>query len=326
MLTSEICKSCLRHKSCLLGRYMFLQRTIRHNVTVEGVGLHSGKLISLTFKPAPAGSGVHFVRSDLPGCPCLSALCDNITATANATTLGGKDFAISTVEHCLSALGVLRIDNLIIELNGPEIPIGDGSVCFFWEALRSAGIVEQEEPRKYMYITHPIYLGTDEKHVYVQPYNGLRLTCTIEFNHPKIQRQKIDIDINEHSFDLNLSKARTFGFLKDVEMLKSRGLIRGASLDNAVVLDDNDIINPEGLRYPDEFVRHKTMDALGDLVTLGYPIMGHVILYKAGHDLMSNFVKKVVHSHDCYRLIELGADLDMSQLDTRTAWVNHNYS
>ncbi len=299
---------------------MFLQRTIRKPATVKGVGLHSGKQVELTFRPAPVNTGVHFIRSDLPHRPTLAVRADNITATQNATTLGGPEFSVATVEHCLAALAVLRIDNLLIELNGPEIPIGDGSAWPFWEAVKNAGIAELEQPRSYLFVTKTIYMGDESRHAYVTPYNGLRLTCTIDFQHPKIRTQSIDLDINPHSFETQLSRARTFGFLKEVEMLKAKGLIAGGSLDNAVVLDDADVLNLDGLRFPDEFVRHKAMDALGDLVTLGQPLMGHVVLYKAGHDMMSRFVKKIIDSPDSFKLMELGTDLTQQNVEGRTAW------
>ncbi len=288
---------------------MFLQRTLRKTVEIDGIGLHTGEPTKLRFCPAPANTGVYFVRRDLEGCPALAAHWEFVKSTSLATSLTGPHFSVSTVEHCLSALTALRIDNLFIELSGPEIPIGDGSAAVFIDAIMRAGIAEQEQPRKYAYITKPIYFGTSDKHAYVLPYNGLRLTCTIEFPHAKIGLQKIDLDINEYSFSHELAKARTFGFLKDVESMKARGLARGGSLDNAIVLDTHEILNPDGLRYPDEFVRHKAMDALGDLVTLGMPLMGHLVLYKSGHDVMNSLVRKIVDSKDSYRYIELGADL-----------------
>lgn len=288
---------------------MFLQRTIRKRVEVEGIGLHTGKPAKLTFCPAPANTGVYFVRADLPGKPALRAHALDVKATTLATTIGGPHFSVSTVEHCLSTLAAFRIDNLFIELDGPEIPIGDGSAKFFLEALLKAGMVEQEEPRKYAYINQTIYYGDSDKHAYITPYNGLRVTATIEFSHPRIGRQTMDIDINEQSFVREIAHARTFGFMKDVEILRSKGLALGGSMENAIVLDQEEILNPEGLRFPDEFVRHKVLDALGDLVTLGMPIMGHVVLYKAGHDLMNRLVRKIIDSPESYRLIELGADL-----------------
>lgn len=288
---------------------MFLQRTIRKRVTVEGLGLHTGEPASITFKPAPVNSGIHVVRKDLPGCPSIPVCAANVRATQMATTLGGPAFSVSTVEHCLSSLAAFRIDNLIIELSGPEIPIGDGSAHVFMEAILSAGFAEQDQPRKYAYVTEPIFVGDNDKHAYVVPYNGLRVTCTIDFPHARIGRQRLDLDINETSFARELSMARTFGFLKDVEALREKGLARGGSLENAIVLDENEILNPEGLRFPDEFVRHKMLDALGDLVTLGMPLMGHLVLYKAGHDLMNRLVKKILDSPGSYRLVELGTDL-----------------
>ncbi len=300
---------------------MFLQRTIRRRARVQGLGLHTGEPAELTFCPAPENTGIYFVRRDLPGSPALSARADLVTATALATTLGGQSFSVSTVEHCLSALAALRIDNLFIELNGPEIPIGDGSAQPFLSALLEAGVADQEQPRKYAFITQPIYCGDEEKHAYVVPYNGLRLTCTIEFSHPKVGRQSLDLDINEASFSRELARARTFGFLKDVEALRARGLARGGSLENAVVLDSEEILNPEGLRFSDEFVRHKMLDALGDLVTLGMPLMGHIVLHKAGHDLMNQLVRRILESPESYRHIELGGELATREQESpRALW------
>jgi UDP-3-O-[3-hydroxymyristoyl] N-acetylglucosamine deacetylase len=299
---------------------MFLQRTLRKRAEVHGIGLHTGAPTRLTFCPAPEDTGVYFVRRDLPGAPALKALAESVTATSLATVLGGEAFSVSTVEHCLSALAALRIDNLFIELDGPEIPIGDGSAKPFLDAILKAGVIEQSQPRKYAYISQPIYYGTEDKHAYVLPYNGLRLTCTIEFPHRCIGRQTLDLDINEHTFTSELSRARTFGFLKDVEAMRARGLAKGGSLDNAIVLDHEEIMNPEGLRWADEFVRHKMLDALGDLVTLGMPLMGHVVLFKAGHDVMNRLVRKIADSRDSYRHIELGADLPRQSHEEQSIW------
>lgn len=288
---------------------MFLQKTIRKKAEVKGIGVHSGKECTLTFLPAPSDTGVHFIRTDLPNRPSLSVSAENVTATGYATTLGGTVFSVATVEHCLSAISALRIDNMFIELDGPEIPICDGSARDFLAALHQVGLVEQDQPRKYCYITQPIYFSEGEKQAYAVPYHGLRLTVTIDFPHPKIGQQKIDIDINDQSFTREIASARTFGFMKDVEALQARGLALGGSLDNAIVLDDQGILNPDGLRFPDEFVRHKALDALGDLVTLGMPLMGHIVLFKSGHDVMNKLIKKIIESRDCYKHIELGADL-----------------
>lgn len=293
---------------------MFLQRTIRQKAKIEGIGLHTGAPTALTFCPAPEDTGIYFVRRDLPGSPAISTQAERVQATNMATTLGGDEFSVSTVEHCLSTLAALRIDNLFIELEGPEIPIGDGSAQVFLEAILKAGLAEQSQPRKYAYITQPIFEGDENKHAYVVPYNGLRVSCTIEFPHPRIGRQTMDIEVTDASFAQDVARARTFGFMKDVEALRAKGLARGGSLENAVVLDHQDILNPGGLRWEDEFVRHKVLDALGDLVTLGMPLMGHIVLHKAGHDLMNRLVRKILESPDRYRHIELGADLPADYL------------
>lgn len=288
---------------------MFLQKTIAREVFVEGIGLHTGKRCGLRFRPAPSGTGIYFIRKDLPGSPAVSAQAEFVSATSMATTVSNDSFSVSTVEHCLASLSALRIDNLFIELEGPEIPIVDGSAFPFLQAIQSVGTVEQDEPRRYAYVTEPIIFEEGEKYAKVVPYNGLRLTVIIDFPHPAIGRQELDMDINEDNFEHYISKARTFGFLKDVEMLRSRGLALGGSLDNAVVLDDEKVLNPEGLRFENEFVRHKALDALGDLVTLGMPLMGHITLYKAGHDVMNKLARLILNSPDKYRRVEMGSSL-----------------
>lgn len=287
---------------------MYLQRTIKKRVTVDGIGLHTGMSATMWFRPAPPDTGIHVVRTDLPGSPSIPVRAENVRATSLATTLGGPVFSVSTVEHCLSALAAYRIDNLFIELSGPEIPIGDGSAKVFMDAILSAGFAEQEEPRRYLYITEPIFYGDGDKHAYVVPYSGLRVTCTIDFANPAIGRSRMDVDINETSFTREIAPARTFGFMKDVEAMRAKGLALGGSLDNAIVVGDEGVMNPGGLRFSDEFVRHKVLDALGDLVTLGRPILGHVVLFKAGHDVMNKLVRKVLESTDRTKSVELGGD------------------
>jgi UDP-3-O-[3-hydroxymyristoyl] N-acetylglucosamine deacetylase len=294
---------------------MFLQRTIRSRAVVEGIGLHTGQPAKLTFCPAPEGTGIYFVRRDLPGHPAISPHIERVRATTLATTLGSDDFSVSTVEHCLSALAAFRVDNLLIELDGPEIPIGDGSAKVFLDALLAVGFVEQNQPRTYTYITEPIFEGDQDKHAYMMPYNGLRVTCTIDFPHPAIGKQTIDLEITEQSFIREISGARTFGFLKEVEMMRSKGLALGGSLENAVVLDPSAVLNPEGVRWPDEFVRHKVLDALGDLGTLGSPLMGHLVLHRAGHDLMNKLVRRIHDTPGASRRLELGANFSDAPSD-----------
>ena len=288
---------------------MFYQKTIKKSVEVKGVGIHSGEPCILKFKPAPANTGVYFIRADLPNRPFLKVTAQNVQAVSYQTVLGGELFKVATIEHCVSSLSALRIDNVYIELDGPEIPICDGSSLYFTRALLSAELVELDEPRKYCYITEPISYSELDKHAYVLPYHGLRVSVTIDFPHPAIGMQTLDLEITEQSFYREIAAARTFGFLKDVEQLKASGLAKGGSLDNCIVLDDQKIINPDGLRYSNEFVRHKVLDALGDLVTLEMPLMGHLILHKAGHDIMNKLVKKIVSRPQSYRFVELGADV-----------------
>jgi UDP-3-O-[3-hydroxymyristoyl] N-acetylglucosamine deacetylase len=288
---------------------MFFQKTIRKTVEVEGVGIHSGEKTVLRFKPAPANTGVYFIRADLPNKPFLKVSAKNVQAVIYQTSIGGPDFSVSTIEHCVSALSALRIDNIYIELDGPEIPICDGSAQYFMKALLSAELIELDEPRKYCYVTEPISFVEGDKSAYVLPYHGLRLTVKIDFTHPAIGEQTLDMEINEQTFIREVASARTFGFLKDVEAMKSAGLAKGGSLDNCIVLDDTKVMNAEGLRFKDEFVRHKALDALGDLVTLEMPLMGHVVLNRAGHDIMNKLIKKIVSSPNSYRFVEMGADV-----------------
>lgn len=280
-----------------LGR----QRTIRSRVAVEGIGLHTGEKATLVFRPAPADTGIRIVRSDMVGSPGVRVQADHVRATELATTIGCPEFSVSTVEHCLSAVAAFQIDNLVLEMSGPELPIGDGSARLFSEAILQVGFVDQDAPRCGLVVREPIFVADGDKHAYVMPYSGLRVTATIDFSHPSIGRSRLDVDINESSFAREIAPARTFGFLKDVEALRARGLAKGGSLENAIVLDASGVMNPEGLRFEDEFVRHKVLDALGDLVTLGYPLVGHVVLYKAGHDLMNKLVKKILASSDKVR-------------------------
>ncbi len=279
----------------MAGRgFMFLQRTLKRSSTVAGIGLHTGKPCQLTFRPAPTDIGVHLIKKIAGTTHSVKVYANNVKATTNATTIGNTEFSVSTVEHCLSTLAALRIDNAFIEIDGPELPILDGSSLPFFHAIQEAGVIEQDQPRKYIYIKDSIKIEEGDKSAAVYPYNGLRIQCTIDFQHKSIGCQSLDVDINEVSFAREIVGARTFGFLKDVEKLHSMGLALGGSFDNAVVLDHEKVLNKEGLRFHDEFVRHKILDALGDIVTLGAPLMGHLVLYKAGHDLLNRLVRKIL--------------------------------
>ncbi len=296
---------------------MFLQKTLKKETIVYGIGLHTGVACSVKLKPAPPDFGIHLIKKINDQSYSVKVFAENVKATQNATTIGGPYFQISTVEHCLSSLAALRVDNLFIEIEGPELPVCDGSARDFLAAIDAVGLVEQDQPRKYIYIHEPLSVEDGDKSAKVLPYDGLRITASIEFTHPAIQKQTFDIDVNDVSFEREIAGARTFGFLKDVEKLRSQGLALGGSFDNAVVLDDVSVLNAEGLRYSEEFVRHKVLDALGDLVTLGAPLMGHVILNKAGHDLLNKLVRKILSLPENNINVELGEKVVLAP----TPWI-----
>ena len=285
---------------------MFFQNTIQSSVELKGIGLHTGQEAYLAFHPAPENTGIHIQRSDLPNKPSLPVSAQHVQATNMATTIGGDFFRVSTVEHCLSAVTALQIDNVILEVRGPEIPVGDGSARIFWEALNSVGIQQQNQPKKFVFIKKEFELTDGDKWVKVKPYNGLKIDCTIDFEHPVIGHQKMSLDLTGESFKKEILNARTFGFLKDAEALKAAGLALGGSLDNAIIMDDDSVMNPDGLRYDNEFVRHKILDAIGDLATLGRPVLAHFEMYKSGHDLLNKLIKKILANPDLYSEVELG--------------------
>ena len=280
---------------------MIKQTTIANAVTVTGIGVHSGEQATLSIKPAPANSGICFVRTDLPGMPAIVTSPEAVHSTAQATVLGGKGFTIATTEHCLAALAGFEIDNAVVEVDGGELPIGDGSAQVYIDALEKAGSEEQDADREYMVITERVVFGDDETFAAIGPYQGLRISCSIAFRHRRIGDQSLTLDMDADSFRREIGPARTFGFLKDRERAKALGLGLGASLDNTVVLDDAGVLNVGGLRYADEFVRHKILDALGDLAVLGKPVRGHLEARCSGHEVMQGLVKKISATEGCYR-------------------------
>jgi UDP-3-O-[3-hydroxymyristoyl] N-acetylglucosamine deacetylase len=281
---------------------MVKQKTIVNAVVVSGVGVHSGEQATLHIKPAPADSGIRFVRTDLPGSPTIVTRPEAVHSTSQATVLGGDEFTIATTEHCLAALAGFEIDNAVIEVDGGELPIGDGSAQPYIDALEKAGSEEQDSPRQFMVITDRIAFGDDETFAAIEPYAGLRISCSIAFSHRRIGDQSLTLDVDPRSFKHEIGPARTFGFLKDRERAKALGIGLGASLDNTVVLDDAGVLNVGGLRFPDEFVRHKMLDALGDLAVLGKPVRGHLEARRSGHEVMQGLVKKIAASKGSFRL------------------------
>jgi UDP-3-O-[3-hydroxymyristoyl] N-acetylglucosamine deacetylase len=272
-------------------------RTIRREVRTAGIGLHSGKRVALALRPAPPGHGVVFRRADL-GVE-IPATRDNLSAINYATTLSRGAAAVSTTEHLLAAIYALGVDNLLVELDGPELPIMDGSASPFVYLLHEAGIKTQSERRRYLCVQRPVVVGRDDKSMAIYPADRFRISYTIRFQHPLVGYQTATFDVTGDTFASEIAAARTFCFLRDVEALRKKGLTLGGSLDNAVVLDDVSILNDK-LRFEDEFVRHKVLDAIGDLALLGLPLLGHVVAYRAGHALHAELVSRLLSSPDAW--------------------------
>jgi UDP-3-O-[3-hydroxymyristoyl] N-acetylglucosamine deacetylase len=276
---------------------MTRQQTVAKVVGAHGVGLHTGADIKLTIKPAPEGAGIVFVRTDTAVVTDLPARVSHVVDTRLATMLGKDSVTLSTVEHVMAALWAMGVDNARVEVTGPEVPVMDGSARAWVALLQEAGVVEQAASRKVARVVAPVDVLDGDKRAAVGPgSHGLHMRCAIDFKHPLITRQVFDGPVDGDRFCQDLAHARTFGFAREVEMLRKMGLARGGSLENAVVVDEVSILNPDGLRAPDEFVRHKVLDALGDLYLLGAPLLGRVELHKAGHALHVALVKALLAS------------------------------
>ncbi len=279
------------------------QHTLKESISFSGVGLHSGYKVKLNIKPARANNGIRFKligkRQSMP------ALVDRVIDTSLATTIAEKDMVFSTTEHILGALSGLGIDNATIELDAPEVPIMDGSAEEFVKRLQSANRKTQQSKRLFLKIIKEITYQEDDKKIRILPHNGLRLSCRIDFAHGLIQDQSYTIEMSPKSFSAEIASARTFGFLDQVKQLQANGYALGGSLDNAVVVDKNGVINEEGLRFEDEFVRHKILDLLGDLSLLGYPLLGHVIAERSGHSQHFGLMKELAAHPECWQIVEL---------------------
>tara|TARA_B100001758_G_C18266814_1_gene534089 strand:+ start:63 stop:986 length:924 start_codon:yes stop_codon:yes gene_type:complete len=283
---------------------MINQRTIKNSIKATGIGLHTGKKITLSLNPAPAETGIIFTRTDLDNKINIKACPENVGDTTLSTTLILNNIKVSTVEHLLSAIAGLGIDNLFVNLDGPEVPIMDGSAGPFVFLLQSAGIKEQKKPKKFIRILKPIEVKDEEtgKWVKFAPFDGFKVAFTIGFDHPVFQDKthKAVLDFSTVSYVKEVSRARTFGFMRDVELLRSKNLALGGSLDNAVVVDDHRVLNADGLRYEDEFVKHKILDAVGDLYLLGKSLIGSFEGYKSGHDLNNKLLRKLIENQDAW--------------------------
>jgi len=287
---------------------MICQTTIARPTAISGIGLHTGQRINMTLRPAEAGVGIVFHRQMGDRKVSIEATSANVVDTRLATVIANGDARVSTVEHLLAALAAYGVDNLHIDIDGPEVPIMDGSSAPFVSVIEEAGLTRHSTSRKILAIRKPVTVIDGEKRVSIIPSRFFRITFDIAFQHPCIALQKRSVKVTPSAFRKDLAPARTFGFLKDVEMLKAAGLARGGSLENAIVVDDEKILNPEGLRFQDEFVRHKILDAIGDLSLIGYPILGHVRAFKAGHEVNHLLVERILDTPDSWQLLEFSED------------------
>jgi UDP-3-O-[3-hydroxymyristoyl] N-acetylglucosamine deacetylase len=288
---------------------MRLQRTIKQEVSFEGIGLHTGNHVTVKLKPAPRDTGILFHRIDKNA--TIRAHVGAVIDTAFAISLGYNGTRIKTVEHLLAAIAGLGIDNLIIELDGSEIPILDGSSTELINIILQGGIAKQGKKRPFMRILKPVILEDGHSEIAAFPHDGRKFTYRIHFNHHLLGDQMLSIELNEESFIKEVAPARTFGFLKDVEYLRAQGLAKGGSLDNAIILGENRILNKSGLRFKDEFVRHKMLDFIGDLSLIGFPVYGHIVASRSGHSTNVKFVKKLLSASDCWEIVS-----DLEQVQT----------
>lgn len=275
---------------------MIKQRTLKSIVRATGVGLHTGRKVAMALRPAPIDTGIVFCRSDLPGHPAIPAHALNVRETVMATVLEKDGARVSTVEHLMAALFGLGIDNAFVDVSAEEVPIMDGSAGTFVFLIQSAGIEEQAAPKRYVRILKTVEVQKGDKRVRLEPFAGFKVGFTIEFDHPVFEAESstVEIDFAEVSFAREICRARTFGFTQDVELMRSRGLGRGGSLDNAVVIDDFRVLNADGLRMDDEFVKHKALDAVGDLYLMGHPIIGAFHGFKSGHEMNNLLLRRLI--------------------------------
>ena len=301
---------------------MIFQRSIKNEVSTVGVGLHSGEKVRIVLKPAKANSGIIFKRIDIKVPIEIKIEPKAVKETRLSSTIGKGKFKISTVEHLMSALSASGIDNILIEVDGSEIPIMDGSSISFVYLINSAVVYEQLELKKFAVIKDEIKVEDGEKFAKFEPYNGFLVDFTIDFPHPAFKKEnsRVEIDFFKDSYVNHISRARTFGFMQEVEYLRSNGLARGGSLDNAIVLDEYKVLNDEGLRYSDEFVRHKILDAIGDLYMIGMPIIGKFTAYKSGHELNNKLLRLMLKKKTKWAIEHL--DLENEQ----TASLARNYA
>jgi UDP-3-O-[3-hydroxymyristoyl] N-acetylglucosamine deacetylase len=284
---------------------MIKQRTLRNTIRATGVGLHTGNKVYLTLRPSAANTGIRFRRVDLSDPVIIKATPGNVGETLLSTTLVSGDVKISTIEHLLSALAGLGIDNALIDVSAAEVPIMDGSAGPFVFLLQSAGVEEQDSPKQYIRIKRSIRVEEGDKWAAFEPFDGFKVTFTIDFEHPAFQEdvKTATMDFSSTTFVKEVSRARTFGFMKDIDTLRQNNLALGGSLDNAIVVDDVKVLNEDGLRYADEFVKHKILDAIGDLYLLGHSLIGEFVGYKSGHGLNNKLLRTLLNERDAWEMV-----------------------
>jgi len=284
---------------------MVNQRTLKNSVQATGVGLHTGERVNLTLSPAPANSGIVFRRVDVVPVVVIRAEAHVVQDTRLSTCLEVNGTRIATIEHLMSAFAGLGVDNAFVDLTSAEVPIMDGSAGTFIFLLQSAGIIEQSAAKKFIRIKKIIEIKDGDKWVRFEPFNGYKLNFTINFSHPVFAstKQHVTIDLGEHSYIKEVSRARTFGFMHDVENMRAQGLALGGNLDNAIVMDEYRVINPDGLRFEDEFVKHKILDAIGDLYLLGHPLIGAFSGYKSGHALNNALLRSLLADEQAWEFV-----------------------
>ncbi|HEX4524149.1 MAG TPA: UDP-3-O-acyl-N-acetylglucosamine deacetylase [Casimicrobiaceae bacterium] len=292
---------------------MMKQRTLKSKIKTTGVGLHTGARVELTLRPAHPETGVVFHRVDLPGSPAIPGEARNVGDTRLSSSLSKDGASVSTVEHLMSALAGLGIDNVHVDVAGPELPIMDGSAAPFVFLLQSAGIVEQEAAKRYLRIKMPVEARDGDKWARFEPHHGFVLDFTIDFPHPVFgsENRHVIIDFAENSYTKEVSRARTFGFMQDVEAMRSAGLALGGSLQNAIVLDETRVLNSEGLRYDNEFAKHKVLDAIGDLYLLGHPMIGRYTAFKSGHALNNALSRALLDRPEAWEIVTFDAQADV---------------
>lgn len=289
---------------------MIPQRTLNNTIRATGVGLHSGEKVYLTLKPAPVNTGIVFRRTDLDPVVDIPANALNVGETTLSTTLVKEHAKVDTVEHLLSAMAGLGIDNAIVELSAQEVPIMDGSSGPFVFLVQSAGIAEQNAPKRFIRIKRKVEVREGDKIASFLPYDGFKVSFEIDFDHPVLKQsvQKASLDFSSTSYVKEVSRARTFGFTKDLEYMRSKNLALGGSVKNAIVVDDYRVLNEDGLRYEDEFVKHKILDAVGDLYLLGHSLIGEYIGYKSGHGLNNKLLRELLLQEDAWEFVEFAEE------------------